>query len=230
MATVQEVITRASELLFDQNNARWPVKELIRWISDAQWEIIGYRPDLGATTALVTLVAGAKQDLKGSPYYAIRIMNVTRNSGGAGVRITQMENLTAYNPEWSTTTATAGIKNYMFNEASPTVFWVYPPAAGGEVVEVSYYKCPAMLDENMADPTQVTLDIPDTFFNQVLDYVMFRAMSKDAEAGSLTERAVAHLQAFKTYFGDKAQIDYVVSPNVTNEGGAVPRQKSMIGV
>lgn len=224
MATAQDVITRASDLLFDQGNVRWPVDELIRWINDAQREIIGYRPDLGATTEMVSLQAGAKQDLKGSPTSAIRIIEVTRNANGDAIRITQMENLTAYNPGWATAPQSGTIRNYMFNEATPTVFWVYPPATADTQVEVSYLKMPTAI-VNAGD----TLSIPDTFFNPVLDYVLFRAMSKDAEAGSLSQRALNHLNTFKGYFGDKAQIDMVVSPNVTNEGGAVPRQRVMPG-
>lgn len=224
MAAAQDVITRASDLLFDQGNVRWPVDELIRWINDAQREIIGYRPDLGATTEMVSLQAGAKQDLKGSPTSAIRIIEVTRNANGDAIRITQMENLTAYNPGWASAPQSGTIKNYMFNEATPTVFWVYPPATAGTQVEVSYLKMPTAI-VNAGD----TLSIPDTFFNPVLDYVLFRAMSKDAEAGSLSQRALNHLNTFKGYFGDKAQIDMVVSPNVTNEGGAVPRQRAMPG-
>jgi hypothetical protein len=214
-ATAQDIITRAADLLFDQANVRWPVAELLRWINDAQREIVGLRPDLGAKVAAVTLVAGVKQTL---PADGIRLLDVTRNVNGPGIRITQMENLTAYNPAWANDTASSTVRNYMFDERTPTVFWVYPPATAGAQVEVSYLAMPPAITT-----ASDTLGVPETFFNPVLDYVLFRAMSKDAEAGSLSSRASLYLQAFNSYFGDKMQVDAVTSPNAENEGGAVPR-------
>lgn len=235
MTTAAALITRASDLLFDQGKVRWPEAELIRWINDAQRIIVGYRPDLAAVTENILLKAGAKQEMKGetkradvggTPYtQAIRVIEVTRNTHATyknAIRITQMENLTAYNPDWATSSAASdNIKHYMFDESTPTVFWVYPPASGSYTakVEVTY----------LAMPTEITtgaseLSIPDTFFNAALDFVLFRAMTKDAEAGSLSARSQMYQQSFRSYFGDKVKIDLTVSPNLTNEGGAVPRQ------
>jgi hypothetical protein len=223
MATVDDVITRASDLLFDQSHVRWPEDELIRWINDAVREIIGYRPDLAAVTKPVSLPASGssvQHDLSGDTHKCIRIIRVIRNIGGTGdaIRITDMANLTAYNPGWASADASSTVKNYMFDEETPTVFWTYPPVSNA-TVEVSFLQMPEVLDSG-GDK----IPLPDTFFNPVLDYVMFRAMSKDAEAGNLSARAAGHLQAFKAYFGDKATIDMAISPNMTNEGGAVPRQ------
>ena len=223
MATAQDIITSASDILFDQANVRWSVAELLRWTNDAQKRIFGYRPDIGAVTESISLSSGVKQDLKALKPLAIRLLEVTRNTNGPGIRITQMENLTAYNPDWTTDTASSTIKHYMFNEATPLTFWVYPPASGASI-EVSYMKGPTAL----TGPGDA-LEVPDTFFDAVLDYVLYRAMSKDAEAGNLSERALQYRESFRGYFGDKAMVDAVTSPNATNEGGAVPRQTAMPG-
>ena len=82
--TGANLLSRIKDTLQDTTSVRWPEAELLRYINDAQREIVNFRPDSSATTANVQLVTGTKQTL---PSGGLRLIKLTRNmdgtSGGA---------------------------------------------------------------------------------------------------------------------------------------------------
>ena len=93
--TGANLLARIKDILQDNTSVRWPEAELIRFINDAQREIVNYRPESSATTSNVQLVAGTKQSL---PSGGLRLIKVTRNmsdtSGGAtGKRAIRLVNV-----------------------------------------------------------------------------------------------------------------------------------------
>ena len=217
--TASDVLTRAADIIQDQTNVRWPSDELLRYLNDARREVAIARPDLYATTASVTLAAGTKQSL---PSDGMRLMDVTRNmpSGnpGAAMRIVEREILDAQKPNWHLETQTAGLKHFMYDERNPRVFYVYPPATAGHQVELVYGKTPTEITN-----TSTQLADEDIYTGAIVDYVCYRAFSKDAEYAGNGTRAVAHYQQFLNALGLGGKVTKTVSPNSANIGGVPPR-------
>lgn len=71
-----------------------------------------------------------------------------------------------------------------------------------------------------ASPTDCTLSstisVDDIYANALLDYVLYRAYSKDADYAQNAQLAVAHYQAFSASLGAKSQNEVARNVNITN--------------
>lgn len=226
--TVQSVIDRAQTVLQDTTGVRWPVVgELVLWINDAQREIALLKPDASATNSTITLATGTKQDI---PSGGNRLLKVVRNmsaaSGGTGkrsVRLVDREVLDAQSPDWHDPTVTgdaahaAIVKHYVYDEANPRNFYVYPGVSGSAYLEIIYSSNPTAVAQN--DP----LSIPDIFANAVMNYVLYMAYMKDAEYAGNAQRASSHYQLFTASVTGKAQIDAITNPNIERRSAQQPQ-------
>jgi hypothetical protein len=218
--TAAEVITRATDLIQDQTNVRWPVEELLRYLNDGRREICIVRPDIYSVTSVVTLAAGTKQAV---PADGRRLLDVVRNvesdgtTPGRAIRIVEREILDAQRPNWHTE-ATGAVRHFMFDERTPREFYVYPPAAASAKVQLTYSRTPT-------DITDVNTELvdEDIYTGTLVDYVCYRAFSKDAEYAGNAERAIAHYAQFMNSLGAGKKATFVTSPNTANVGGEVPR-------
>lgn len=224
VVAVNTIVSRAQTLLQDTTGIRWPVTELISWINDAQREIVLFKPDAGATTAVIAMAVGTKQTIPAGGNRLLRVMrNMSALSGGTGkraVRIVEREILDSQVPDWHDPAVTGDaahstvVKHYCYDEQNPRSFYVYPGASSVNAwLEIVY----------AAEPTVVTagqdLSVPDIFANVVLDYVMYRAYSKDADYTAHQARAASHFQMFMTSVTGKAQIDTMTTPNNVRKMG-----------
>jgi hypothetical protein len=108
------------------------------------------------------------------------------------------------------------IERYAFDPRLPREFLVYPPAAVGAQLEIIYSSVPAahaLTETQLGNPaTAEVIRIDDSFGNVLIDYVMYRAYSKDAEVSANASRAVAHYQAFQNGLGIKGQSEAAAQP------------------
>lgn len=217
--TVQSVIDRVQTTLQDTTGVRWPVvSELVLWINDAQREIALLKPDASAKNETVTLATGTKQTIPSGGNRLLRaVRNMSAASNGTGkrsVRLVSREVLDAQTPDWHDPTVTGDaahtsiIKHYIYDEANPRNFYVYPGVSGNAYVEIIY----------SANPTTVAqggnLDIPDLYANAVMNYVLYMAYMKDAEYAGNSQRAANHYQIFTTSVTGKGQVDALTTPNM----------------
>lgn len=229
--TVSAVLDRAATIIQDQTNVRWPQTELLNYYNDARREIAIVRPDLYATTQVMPLEPGTKQTLPngtvpaGLPAgsrFLDAIRNVAANDAiGKAVRVVEREVLDAQKPDWHTEGETTEIKHFMFDERTPRVFFVYPPAASGHKLEIAYSQTPT--DTVIGNINTDTLDQEDIYAGAIVDYICYRAFSKDAEYAGNTARAGAHYTQFVQSLGAGTSTSMVVSPNTANVGGQIPR-------
>lgn len=224
--TVQSVIDRAQTVLQDTTGVRWPVvAELVLWVNDAQREIALLKPDASATNATITLATGTKQDI---PSGGNRLLKVVRNmsaaSNGTGkrsVRLVDREVLDAQTPDWHDPTVsgdaahTTIVKHYIYDEANPRNFYVYPGVAGNAYLEIIYSSNPAVVTQSG------NLSIPDIFANAIMNYVLYMAYMKDAEFAGNAQRASSHFQLFTASVTGKGQIDALTNPNMERRPAAV---------
>ena len=228
--TGANILARIKDILQYTTSVRWPEAELLRYINDAQREIVNYRPESSATTSNVQLVTGTKQTL---PSGGLRLIKVTRNmsdaSGGASgkraVRIVNVDSLNTQGPDWNDPTVSGDaahgtvVKHYIFDEDDPKNFYVYPGVAGNAYVEIVYSKAPTDLSSGSSN-----LDIDDIYGNAVIDYVLFRAYQKDSEYAGNAQRSQTHYQLFINCVAQGLQAQELLIPNndrTSNIGAAL---------
>jgi hypothetical protein len=222
-----DITSRVRILLNDIDATRWLDSELFKWINDAQKLVAMMRPDASVATFVMSLIAGTRQSI---PTGGFRLLDVIRNvvtvTGstaanqvvtvpGRSVRIVDREVLDTQDPFWHTATGSAEIKHFIYDNRSPTLFYVYPPATTAAKLEVVY----------SVAPTEVaaagdTLSISDIYLDVILNYVMYRAYSKDAEYASNAALANSYLSIVNTMLGIKTQKDVAYSPDLNSKGSS----------
>ena len=227
MATVKvvDIITRAQTLLLDTTATRWAAVELQYWLSDSYREIVNLRPDANSQTSTFTCVAGYRQNLTSSLATANRLLEVISNKAATstkqGVRIVTRRSLDADRPGWYNENGSVNTQLYVYDPRFATEFLVYPPATTATQLEVVYNTIPTphTLTANDLPPisyanTEV-IKISDSYANAILDYILYRAYTKDSDQQSNAGRAVAHFQAFQNGLGIKTQSDQAAQPGVS---------------
>jgi hypothetical protein len=222
--TAKNILDRASMIIQDLTNVRWPETEILNWLNDARRELAVVRPDIYSDMATKALTTGAKQSL---PADGLRLMDIPRNTSGAAITVTQRGFLDQQNPGWHQMTGSATIKHFMVDERNPSTFWVYPPATSAASVELIYQKAPTDYT------TSSTLTAYEELYGgAMVDYVCYRAFSKDSEYAGNANRALAHYTQFANALGIGRQQDIANSANANNIGGAAnnPRGGGIGGV
>lgn len=224
--TAKSIIDKASSLLLDPSNVRWTRSELLGWINDAQRQIVLMSPNATNKVGIFQLIAGTRQSIPSDGWSlldVIRYMGTDGTKPGRALRIVSQEVLDAFNPNWHSSTPSVVPQSYMFDQQDQTVFYVYPPNTGKGWVQVNYSPEPMELTLE----TQ-TITVRDIFQTAILDYVMYRACSKDAEYAPGVALASGYLQTFMASMSEKAQSETKSSPNQMLDGRnpAVPGASS----
>jgi hypothetical protein len=210
------LISRAATIAQDSTNVRWPRTELLDWLNDGQREVVLHRPEASVTNASVLLTANStKQSL---PAAAITLIDITRNMGAAGttpgaaVRLVSREVLDSQRPTWHNDTNSLGvIEHFVFDPRDPRSFYVYPKApATAWYVEVIYASAPTNTNDAGA-----VIGVDDVYANALLDFVLYRLYSKDAEYAGNAERALAHYTAFMQSVQGRTKTELERNPNLT---------------
>ena len=219
--TGANLISRVQDTLQDTTGVRWIEAELLRYINDAQREVVNLKPDATATTANMALVVGTKQSL---PTGGLRLIKVTRNmsdaSGGASVkraiRIVDRAILDSQEPDWHDPSVsgdaahTTTVKHYVFDEDDPRSFYVYPGASSTSTfVEIVYSAAPSDLGN-----TSAVIAVDDIYGNAIIDFVLYKCYMKDAEFAGNAQRAQLHYQLFTQSLAQGASAQDLVSPNL----------------
>ena len=202
---------RASVLLHDPTNVRWPITQLLGYLNDGQREVVIHRPDASVSNTSVVLASGnTKQNI---PDDGIRLLNVIRNMGSDGaspgrpILIVDRDILDTQVPTWHTDDAQDDIKNYTFDPEDPKRFYVYPRAGAQSYVELAYSVPPTD-----CDTVGNLIALSDIYANALLDYVMYRAFSKDTEYADQPKSA-RYYESFLRSLGIKTQVDLATDPN-----------------
>lgn len=123
-------------------------------------------------------------------------------------------------PEWVTGTADTTV-HFMIDAREPRTFEVYPPAIAGRTVEAVFSMYPADVPAptapgRAASTVTGSTALEDKFTNALLDYVLFRAWSKDAEFGGNQSLAQARYTSFAQAVGIEGQARVAASPSVND--------------
>ena len=222
-----DIISRAHTIVQDNTGVRWPYSELLGWLNDGQREVAIYKPSATAANVVLMLQAGTLQSVGDG---GIALLRVSRNLktpvteprvGGRATRVVEREILDSQHPSWhdpSVFTYAKEVKHFVFDETDPTHFYVFPGNDGTGAVEAVISRSPVDVvptgDLNALAAYAKPITIPDIYANALLDYVLFRAYSKDAEFAGNAERSNNHFTLFAGSLAAKAQNEAVVNPNV----------------
>jgi hypothetical protein len=207
------IIDKASLLLADVSQSFWLVSELLGWLNDGQRDIATVIPQANVKNSAVQLVAGVKQSL---PSDGILLLDIPHNLGSLGTTVGTLINhvpkeiMLKRIPGWTTTMANGIVKHYVYSVSDPLIFYVYPPQpAAPKYVECVYSAIPSLIT-NANVGTKIT--IPDYFQTELLDYVLYRAFSKDFDNSAQMARGQEHYQLFTNALTAKNNTDTSVTP------------------
>jgi hypothetical protein len=219
MATAASVIMDHAEIILkDTTNTRWTEAELLDWVIEGQGQIVTLKPDANADIESVVLSAGTIQDL---PSTATQLLDATYNMGltpgttyGNAVTIVDRAMMDACYPGWQTEAANVVVKHVIYDPVKmPKKFWVYPQSAGANYLQIITAKIPATIASKAAN-----INLGDEYVPVLLDWVLFRCFSKDAEYNESMERALAHLESFRMALGMRETNETKFAPRRSAKG------------
>jgi len=215
MATAaQSIIFRAQTTLQDPDGVRWGAPELVAYLNDAQRSLVQNRPDQKAATATVNLYHGYRQALDDG---YMSLIDIPANAAGKRKRITKVDlvQLDAVEPAWRSRQASTEVVHFAYDLREPRTFYVYPPVVAGTPVELVASLYPVDVPApGGASHTTVTgnIDLPDQWADALLNFVLFKAYSKDAEFGGNAQLAASYLGLFNNAIGVQLQSTATVAP------------------
>jgi hypothetical protein len=206
------LIAQASEIVQDESNVIWETAQALGWLNDAQRAIVSVRPDSSILNHSVTLVPGTKQTITG-----LRLMAVNRNMGadgstpGRAIRLVERGIKDDFDPDWHTENAATAIKEWIFDARLPKEYYVSPPVHASTVVQIE-------LSESV-NPAEIaitgdTITLDDVYSPSMIEWVLYRFLSRDSEETPNIQRAVAHFQQFFSLLGAKLNPDMAINPKV----------------
>jgi len=224
--TGANLISRIQDSLQDTTGVRWTEAELLRYINDAQREVVNFKPQASADHSNVQLVTGTEQSI---PDVALSLIKVVRNMSATGgsatgkksIRLVDEDILNSIEPDWHDPTVTGDaahgsvIKHYIFDPDDPRRFYVYPGVKSGSnaYVELITSRSPTDLSA-----TSSTIYIDDIYGNALVDYVLFRCYMKDSEFAGNAQRASQHYQLFLNSVSSGISSKNLINPNFDRNG------------
>lgn len=212
MATAASTIMdRAEYILKDAGNDRWTEAELLIWLNEGQRAIVLVKPDANATMEAVQMSSGTEQSL---PTSAIQLLDATYNMGtdgstvGDAVTIVDRGIMDACYPGWQNETAATTIKHVIYDPVKlPKKYWIYPQSDGTNYLQIITGKLPS---DVAAKENNINLD--DEYVPALMEWILYRAFSKDAEYNETSERALMHLDSFQTLLGVREESEQRFAP------------------
>lgn len=204
--TVATILKRVNTLLVDPTFTRWPKQELLDYYNDATKAIVLVRPDAHTKNTEFTCAAGTKQTL---PADALRLIEVLRNANGKVIRYVVRKALDDSYPDWHSSKTATTVDNYTYEERDPKTFYLHPGPAAAVKVDVIYSVAPQSkaLAEVESAQSPALADLDDIYINPIIDFMLYRCFSKDAEYSANSNRAAGHYNAFLQQLGEKTQAD-----------------------
>lgn len=193
-----DVITKARVAINDVSPVRWQDPELIGWLGEGQRAIARRHPRLAAKSAAMALAQSNVRQIIPSDGFAI--LDVEQNMGsdgltqGAYIRQADFATLALFDPDMYTAGGSTTILHWSPDPDEDTRrFLVYPvPSTATVYVRITYA-------ELYPDPTHVyaTLPLDVRWEEPLVDYVVARALAKDAEEAD-NAKSEMHYKAFLT--------------------------------
>jgi hypothetical protein len=208
--TAKTIIDKATIQLIDLANIRWTRAELLSWLNDGMRQIVLIQPSASSTTSVIQLQTGTRQYIPDDGWLLLAIyrnMGTNGTTPGRAIRIISREILDSFNPDWNSDTAKAEVRNYIYTNQDQLAFYVYPPNTGTQKIEINYSAQPA----DLTAESQV-IPIFDVFQSSLVDYILYRACTKDAEYAPGVELGKTYLASFVAAIQGKTESEVTNDP------------------
>lgn len=208
---ISTIINAAARELYDVDNIKWSRSELLGFVSEAEKQIMVLHPQNNSTVDTIDLAAGCQQAV---PIEAHQLVDVYHNVASdnltprRAVRMVSRRLMNSYEPGWMYAAQTTEVQNVIFDEQDKRHFWVYPPNNGEGKLNIAYLAVsePYATEED-------NLRISDAYYTAALEFVLFRACSKQAPFSPGPSEASRHFALFTAAMTVKADSEAVNSPN-----------------
>lgn len=172
----------------------------------------GARQDL---LTLTRLAGDGGGPLEPKPAMLMKLVrNVAPGSNQQIIRLVARDALDAVLPTWMVAQPQVSVRNYTFDDQQPTIFHVYPPAIEPvltpvppapvippAIVEMIYSAYPVDIAQpgpgKLWSDVDGDLSVEAVWAECLLDYIMYRAFTKDSEYAANGARAQAHFDKFQ---------------------------------
>jgi hypothetical protein len=189
--TPQDIITSARYIINDTSTSspRQSDTELLAYVNDGLRETVILRPELYFTVGDYLCITGQCEQTV-SFVDAVALVEVLCIHGGRAITAFDFMSMSTFNPGWRTDTA-GDATQYVKFANDPLKFFIYPQApATTQILDVRYVRNPTVVGL-----TDGIYDLPVTYQPALVDYLVYRAESKDSES-VLSQRAGAFQQSF----------------------------------
>jgi hypothetical protein len=180
--TANDYILDAAELYGDTAYIRVTQATWIKYLNSAVRALILVRPDAGAVTESVQLVAGIKQTL---PAVSLRLLDISRNLGADGLTAGKIvtpanrQHIDYANLLWPANAGDTSVENFSYDSNVPRIYYVTPPVIGTTdvYVEMSSSQLPTAMTTISSDD-----GIDDVFFEAIIQFILYKAFAADDES------------------------------------------------
>lgn len=198
--TANDMIRRAGAQLDDRGYDAWHASELLDYLNEGLRATLTHIPQAFARTQVVSHQPGTRQQLPVGSAALIRVVRAINANGSAGRAAVPFDfnTMSSVAPDWHSAPA-APVRQYAYDPNDPRVYWVYPPAPPGSRAEIEHAPIPPLLG------LEDELPIDERLEQALLDYMLYRAYSKDSEYAGEDGRAAMHYAAYLGGVGGTAQ-------------------------
>jgi len=200
------LIGRVRSLLQDTDSSaeRWSNQDLLDCFNEAQLAVVQNRPDTYSQVMSFTCTDKARQTV---PPEAYRLMDVIDNeSTGRAVTKTTRASLDSFISNWSTTQGTQ-VEQFIYDEKSPGVFYVYPVPPANHTINLLISRTPALVSIAQFASPATTMELDTVWLNPVINYMMYRAYMMDGETEQNQQQAHGYLKMFANDLQLKWNVD-----------------------
>lgn len=196
MISVTEVLQQAATALTDTRHVRWSKPEIIDYLNDGLSAVLIRKPNAFMARTTLTVSSNPVE----LPDNAYALMSVEKIGDVRG-QFTPIETLDRFYPDWRVKEGVPQAWTKATDEL--TQFWLYPVPSKPVDVDVQYSQIIKVDGEEGFIPIQTV------YQSILLDYILYRAFSKDAENASEAQKSGAHYQLFNAALADKNTTDGV---------------------
>lgn len=213
--TAQQAIDAAADLANDVDLTTWPQAFWLRSIGEAQKQIGNLLPRAYQVRTSLTLTAN--QTVQTLPATAVRLVRILRNLGTGGstpgrrVAVIDEAQLDRIDPTWHASEAQGYVSHYCVDDETPRIFMVYPRPNAALILDAVVSQIPPA-----PDSVDDNLGLSDEFLTPIVDFMLYRAYSKNHERGDLG-KSQRYYQMFERGLGIRDANDRAQSPDRTTE-------------
>ena len=206
-------LDQVAEVLQDESNVTWTDTQLIEWLNDANLTVALVRADASSEITTLKLAAGTtKQQLASG---GLRLLAVIRNMGSDGLTPGDAIDLVergvkdALDRGWHKADKSKVVDEYVFDDRAPVDFYVSPPT--DDTTDVYIELSQAIVPATVSASTD-NLPLKDIYKPAILEWMLYRAFSRDSEETPNFQRAQTHMNTFAAIMAGKSIGDKQVSP------------------